>query len=517
MLVRQTGVFLCLLFAAIKRADGIKFGLFVMGAHRSGIYIARPLDGGCGLREEACMGFARQNPVGFSTGEDLRMEAAGVGWGCHTTNNPATAIQLTVKTLFRHVQDLAGFVVKSVNHFLDDKEPRIEVVLDVHGNFKRRCSCCGKVGRVHDKLPERRWHYVPIWNIPVYLWYAPRRVVCPVFGAPTVEAMPWNLGKSPYAIAYKIFLARWARLLSWKKTAEMCNASWDAVFRSVKWVVEWGLNQRDLSGVTALGVDELHWGRGKKSANFLTIVYQIDSGSRRLLHVGVRRTEAALREGLRTLEAQHAGFLDGVKVVCSDMWKPFLKVIAAMCGNAINVLDPFHIAKHLNEAVDQVRRGEQSRLRTKEERARAKGGRFLLLKRSTKVRGKARAKLNAVLAALGATSRAWELKESFRRFWLYRSPTWAAAYLKAWTTRAMRSRLEPMKKVARMLRAHEELLLNYFRAKRQYNSGVVEGLNNKARVSLAHGYGHRSSEILKLVLYHALGKLPEPPSSHKFC
>jgi transposase len=463
------------------------------------------------------MGFARQNPVGFSTGEDLRMAATGVGWGCKTTNNPATAIQLTVKTLFRHVQDLAGFVVKSVNHFLDDKEPRIEVVLDVHGNYKRRCSCCDMPGRVHDKLPERRWHYVPLWNIPVYLWYAPRRVICPVSGAPTVEAMPWNLGKSPYAIAYKIFLARWARLLSWKKTAEMCNASWDAVFRSVKWVVEWGLKQRDLSGVTALGVDELHWGRGKKSANFLTLVYQIDSGSRRLLHVGVRRTEAALREGLRTLEAQQTGFLDGVKVVCSDMWKPFIKVIASMCGNAINVLDPFHIAKHLNEAVDQVRRGEQSRLRTKEQRARAKGGRFLLLKRSTKVRGKARAKLNAVLASLGATSRAWELKESFRRFWLYRSPTWAAAYLKAWTTRAMRSRLEPMKRVARMLRAHEELLLNYFRAKRQYNSGVVEGLNNKARVSLAHGYGHRSSEILKLVLYHALGKLPEPPCSHKFC
>jgi transposase len=445
------------------------------------------------------------------------MAAAGVGWGCKTTNNPATAIQLTVKTLFRHVQDLAGFVVKSVQERFDAKEPHIEVTLEAHGNYKRRCSCCGKPGRVHDKLPERPWHYVPIWNIKVSLRYAPRRVICPERGAPTVEAMPWNLGKSRYALPYKIYLARWARLLSWKKTAEMCNASWDAVYESVKWMVTWGLEHRELVGVTALGVDEIHWGRGKKSANFLTLVYQIDSGSRRLLHVGVCRTQATLRKGLKALEARHAGFLDGIKVVCSDMWKPYLKVIASTCANAINVLDPFHIAKHLNAAVDEVRRGEQSRLRTKEERARAKGGRFLLLKRSSKVRGKARAKLNAVLASLGATSRAWELKESFRRFWLYRSPTWAAAYLKEWTTRAMRSKLGPMKKVARMLRAHEELLLNYFRAKRQYNSGVVEGLNNKARVSLAHGYGHRSSEILKLVLYHALAKLPEPPSRHKFC
>ena len=463
------------------------------------------------------MGFAGQNPLGFLNGRCLRMAATCVGWSCNTTINPATAIQLTLKTLFRHVQDLAGFVVKSVNNLLDEAEPRIEVVLEVHANHKRRCSCCLKPGRVHDKLPERRWHYVPIWSIPVYLRYAPRRVICPMRGVPTVEAMPWSRGKSPYAEAYMIFLARWARLLSWKKTAEMFNASWDAVFRSVEWVVEWGLEHRDLSGVTALGVDELHWGRGKKGANFLTLIYQIDSGSRRLLHVGVRRTEATLREGLRTLEASHAGFLAGIKVVCSDMWKPFLKVVAAMCSNALNVLDPFHIAKHLNEALDQVRRGEQSLLRTKEERSLAKGGRFLLLKRSTKVRGKARAKLNAVLASLGKTSRAWELKESFRRFWSYRSPTWAAAYLKAWTTRAMRSKLEPMKKVARMLRAHEELLLNYFRAKRQYNSGVVEGLNNKARVSLARSFGHRSSEILKLVLYHTLGNLPEPPCSHKFC
>jgi transposase len=463
------------------------------------------------------MGFARQNPVGLLVDKDLRMAATGAGWGCKTTNNPATAIQLTIKTLLRHVQDLAGFVVKSVRHYSYDVSPRIEVELDADPRCKRRCSCCGKPGRVHDKLPQRRWHFVPLWNIPVELRYTPRRVVCPIYGGPTVEAMPWNRGKSPYAEAYMIFLARWARRLSWKETAQIFSASWDAVRRSVEWVVHWGLENRDLSGVTAVGIDELHHGRGKKSLNFLTLVYQIDKGSRRLLWVGQRRTEATLREGLKHLDELHTGFLAGLRVVCSDMWKPYLKVVAQLCGSALNVLDPFHIARHLNEAVDAVRRGEQSRLRDKEQRDRAKGGRFLLLRRGTKVRGKARDKLKAVLASLGATSRAWELKESFRRFWQYRNPTWAAAYMKAWTTRAMRSRLEPMKKVARMLRTHEDLLLNYFRAKRQYTSAMVEGMNHKARVSLARSFGHRSFEVLKLVLYHNLGALPEPPSSHKFC
>jgi transposase len=81
----------------------------------------------------------------------------------------------------------------------------------------------------------------------------------------------------------------------------------------------------------------------------------------------------------------------------------------------------------------------------------------------------------------------------------------------------MRSRIEPMKKVATMLRNHEDLLLNYFRAKRQYTNAMVEGMNHKARVSLARSFGHRSFQVLKLVLYHNLGDLPEPPCSHKFC
>jgi transposase len=429
---------------------------------------------------------------------------------------PTTAIHLQVKTLLRRVQDFAGFIIKSVRLTGEAKASVIEVQLDADPRFKRRCSCCGGPGRVHDILPERSWDFVPLWGIAVKLRYAPRRVACAQVG-PTVEIMPWNKGKSPYAKAYMIYLARWARRLSWKETSEIFGASWDAVRRSVTWVVQWGLENRELQGVSAVGVDEMHWGRGKKSANFVTLIYQIDAGMRRLLWVGHRRRQSTLKAGFNELEKNHEGFLAGLRVVCSDMWRPYLKVIAEMAGAALNVLDPFHVAQHLNAAVDTVRRGEQSRLKSPKARKDAKGGRFLLLRRGTKVRGRARAKLQAVLRSLRATSRAWELKESFRKFWAYRSETWAAAYLKAWTTRAMRSRLEPMKRVARMLRRHEDLLLNYFRAKRKYNSAVVEGLNNKARVSLARSFGHRSFEVLQLVLYHNLGKLPEPPSPHKFC
>jgi hypothetical protein len=115
----------------------------------------------------------------------------------------------------------------------------------------------------------------------------------------------------------------------------------------------------------------------------------------------------------------------------------------------------------------------------------------------SRVRGRARAKLHALLVSKLTTARAWELKETFSHFWTYKSPLWAEAFLQYWTERALRSRLEPMKKVARMLRTHEELLLNWFRAKGEVSSCAVEGLNNKTRVVTRRAYGFRTYDPWK--------------------
>ena len=148
---------------------------------------------------------------------------------------------------------------------------------------------------------------------------------------------------------------------------------------------------------------------------------------------------------------------------------------------------------------------------------RLKHMRWPLLRKGSRVRGRARQKLNALLASKMATARAWELKEAFSHLWHYKSVLWAGAFLDFWTERAIRSRLEPMKKVARMLRAHEELLLNWFRAKGEISAGTVEGLNNKIRVVTRRSYGFRTFEAMEIALYHTLGRLPEPESAHRFC
>ena len=391
----------------------------------------------------------------------------------------------------------------------------IEIQLEPHSGIRGRCSQCQRPAPGYDRLSERRWQFVPLWGIPTYFLYAPRRVECSEHGV-VVEHIPWSNGKRPVTCAMMAFLARWARRLSWRETAQVFQTSWEAVYRSVEWFVQWGLAHRQLQGVESLGVDEIHWGHGLGADNFLTVIYQIDAHCRRLLWVGKRRSQATLQRGLKALGTEVVG---GIRFVCSDMWKPYLQVIAAQAGQALHVLDRFHITTHLNQAVDEVRRAESSRLGAagKAMAQRLKHMRWPLLRRGSRVRGQARQKLYALLISKLATARAWELKETFSHFWTYKSVIWAQAFLDYWCFRAMRSRLEPMKKVARMLRAHEELLLNWFRAKGEISAGAVEGLNNKIRVVTRRSYGFRTYEAMEIALYHTLGRLPEPETAHRFC
>jgi transposase len=395
------------------------------------------------------------------------------------------------------------------------QQPEIEILIEPHARIRGRCRQCLQPAPGYDRLPQRRWLFVPLWGMATYFCYAPRRLQCSEHGI-AVEHIPWSDGKRPVTRAMMGFLARWARRLSWRETARAFQTSWEAVYRSVEWFVEYGLKHRVLQGVEAIGVDEIHWGRGLRADNFLTVIYQIDSHCRRILWVGRRRTQATLRRGLKALGPE---VIQGLRFVCTDMWKPYLQVLKAKAGHALHVLDRFHITGHLNDAVDQVRRAETSRLRThsKQQAQRLKHMRWPLLRRASRVRGKARQKLKALLASKLATARAWELKETFTHFWKYKSVRWAEAFLDYWCVRAMRSRLEPMQKVARMLRAHQPLILNWFRAKGEISNGAVEGLNNKIRVVTRRSYGLRTYKVMELSLYHNLGRLPEPESTHRFC
>jgi transposase len=301
--------------------------------------------------------------------------------------------------------------------------------------------------------------------------------------------------------------------MSWKEVAEAFRCSWEKVFLSVEKTVEWGLAHRDLTGIRSFGVDEVLWHHGYK---FLTVVYPIDNGRRRLLWVGQDRTLKTMLSFFRGFGKDRSAAL---RFVCSDMWKPYLSVIAKKAGQALHVLDRFHIMAKMNKAIDEVRAQEAKAMKAKGLEPVLRNSRWSLLKRPENLTPTQKVKLADLVRYNLKTVRSYLLKEDFQFFWEYRSVGWAVGFLDEWCARVLRSRLEPMKKVARMLKSHRMLLLNWFRAKGELSSGAVEGMNNKLKVVTRRAYGFRTFRATEIALYHSLGKLPDPQDSatHRLC
>ena len=418
-----------------------------------------------------------------------------------------TAVQL--KTILNHVERHKSFVYQEPRWADSDSKTMIEIPIEPRANGRAICSGCGHAAPGYDRLSERRFEYVPLWRIAVFFVYAMRRVECPTCGV-TVEQVPWCDGKHSLTTTYRWFLAGWAKRLSWKGVAEAFGTTWQNVFRSVKHAVSWGLAHRDLEGVESLGVDEVQWQKGHK---YLTLVYQIDSGAKRLLWIGQDRTIKTLLRFFRMLGRERSGRL---KFVCSDMWKAYLKVIAKKASQAIHVLDRFHIMQKMNQAIDEVRASESRQMKADGYEPVLKHSRWCLLKRRENLTEKQTVKLSELLKYNLKSVRAHLLREDFQRFWDYTSAGWAETFLDQWCRRTMRSQLEPMKKVARTLRNHRALILNWFRAKGAISSGVVEGFNNKVKLTTRKSYGFRTFEAAETALYHNLGALPEPEFTHRF-
>lgn len=422
---------------------------------------------------------------------------------------------MQLKTILNRVHPVKGFVYEKVSWASDAAAPcglRLDVRVRARRGSRGLCSGCGRRGPGYDSLDDRRFDFVPLWGMAVVLIYAMRRVDCPFCGV-KVEQVPWAEpgGKQTATRALQVFLAGWAKRLSWREVGVVFGFSWERVYRSVQAVVAYGLAHRDLSGIEAIGVDEVAWRKGHK---YLTLVYQIDQGSRRLLHVAEGRTVKSLLRFFRMLGRERTA---SIRYVCSDMWRAYLKVIAKKLPQAVHILDRYHLVANLNKALDQVRAAEAKRLRAEGYEAHLHKTRWCLLKRKANLTDKQRVRLRELVQYDLVTVRAYLKVQALHLLWEYTSPTWGGKFLDAWCRDVMRSRIEPLKKVARSLREHRPLILNWFAAKKRYNAGIVEGLNANVKLGFRRAYGFRTYKAVEVALYHQLGHLPEPPITHRFC
>lgn len=421
-------------------------------------------------------------------------------------------MDLKVSTLLNRTQPLPGFVYEHTRLVNGTGGLEIEVDVRAHKQRPATCSNCQTAAPGYDQMKPRQWMGIPILGIAMTLLYTPRRVTCPTHGV-IVEHMPWNEGKHPTTITMMVFLAQWARRLSIKEVGEVFRVGWHRVFQAVDWVVHWGLAHRTLTGIVGMGIDELHWGKGQRNKAYVTLIYQIDKCQRRLLGIVRGHAQKDLQRGLRQLGTTA---LASVRYVCSDMWRAYLKVIPRFFPGAVHMIDRFHVTQLLNQAVDKVRRIDMATMKGRPQAKRIKGLRWTILRRFSRVRGRARQALTRMMGARLATGRAWQLKEAFLHFWSYRSTRCAREFLRAWVSRAKRSRIPSLRKFAETLQRHEPMLLNWIQARDEIMTGAVEGLNNKCRVVTRRSYGYRSFTVLEVMLYHTLGKLPMPELTHRF-
>jgi transposase len=287
-----------------------------------------------------------------------------------------------------------------------------------------------------------------------------------------------------------------------KRVASLLRLDWHTVNDVIDRAVQRGMMRRAEEPVRHVGLDEKSFARHHNYASVLT-----DIGGSRVLDVVRGRTLEAAQELLGTLTP---GQRQGVRAAVIDMWPGYMSAIAAMLGQADVVHDKFHVSKYLNDAVDKVRRAEHKRLRQQGDSA-LSGTKYAWLRTIEDKRSAEAVAFRHLYQANFKTSRAWALKESFAPFWDYRYPKSAADYFDSWAARTMRSRLEPMKDVAKMLRRHRQGLLNY--TKHRVTNAAAEGFNSIIQTIKANARGFRSFANFRTRILFFCGKLDLRPAS----
>jgi transposase len=405
-------------------------------------------------------------------------------------------IELLIETFLRKQLKLKAHTVTKV-----EETARYMVVhIDRLGRRLLRCGVCRqRCRKVHSVRKAREWRDLAMRKLPLKLRYRPRRVACPRCGL-RVEDFPWAEPWARVTTALSNAVARLARELSWQGTARQYGLNWKSVATIVKRAVQYGLRHRKRPSVHVIGIDEVSRRKGQV---YLTVVYDLER--RVLLWVGEERTEEAVRRFFT--EEMGRRRCQTLQVVCMDMWAPYANLVRKYATNAQILFDRFHIVKHLNDAVDAVRRDLWRRL-TYKERVPFKGTRWLLLKNPWNLTSNQQERLSTLVQWNTPLVRAWYLKEAFQLFWTYKQPWRAEQHLIKWINSAMRSKLEPFKKFAQMLRSHLDGVLPW--TKIRVSNGAIEGMNNKIKSISHRSFGFRTAENFIAAIYHCCAQLPLP-------
>ena len=409
-------------------------------------------------------------------------------------------------TLSKHYSLLLGLdeAWQVVDVDLSLEEQRVEIRLEATAGVPVFCSECGEHRPLKDHAPERSWRHLDTMQFETVLTARVPRTNCLACGVKTCH-VPWANPHGRFTLMFEAFAIRVLQAAaSTEQARTLLNLSWKSMQRIMDRAVERGLALRELDDVEHVGIDEKSFGRGH---DYISVLTDIDES--RVLEVTKGRDKEAADGLWEIFTGEQKG---NVKAVAMDMWQAFENSAASNVPQAEIVHDRFHISKHLNEAVDKVRRQEHKALMGDGDET-LKGTKQLWLFNPENISDEQWDEFKALKDMELKTSRAWAIREQFRWFWEYQHAGWAKKFFGLWYRWASRSRLEPVKKVAKMIKGRLDNILTWFR--HRISNGPAEGFNSRIQSIKSAARGFRNFNNYRTRILFFCGKLELlPETSH---
>ena len=383
---------------------------------------------------------------------------------------------------------------------LDVEGQQVVVKVDV-GAGPFRCPECRQEVRGYDRK-RRRWRHMDTCQFTTWIHAEVPRVECPTHGVKQV-AVPWAESGSQFTALFERLAIDLLRECSVMGAARLLHITWDEAWGIKARAVARGLHRRPSEVMAHLGVDEKSIA---KRHRYLTVVADLDRS--RVLYLAEDRKQASLDGFWATLTTEQRA---GIQAVAMDMWEPYIQSMQTHVTEASDkiVFDKFHVAKHLHEAVDRVRRTEHRRLKQCGD-ARLTGTKYLWLMRPQAMTAAQRATFRALQRTDLKVARAWALKERFRQFWEYTYRGSAQKFFARWFWRATHSRLPPMADVAKLIQRHFPNVLTYLQ--HGITNAGLEAVNATIQWVKKTARGFRNVEHFKTAIYFHCGGLDLYPT-----
>jgi transposase len=408
-----------------------------------------------------------------------------------------------MNALKSHYRQLLGldesWIVTSVD--LDLAGKRVMIRLE-HMGSGLVCPECSEACSMKDHAPERRWRHLDTMQFETILESRVPRSNCAKCGVKTIR-VPWASKHSRFTVMFEVFAIEVLQASSSvSAAATLLGLGWDSVHAIMERAVERGLERRQVDNVTQVGIDEKSFGRGQ---DYVSVMTDLDGS--RVLEVVPGRDEESADKLWDSLPAEQIAKIEAVSI---DMWQAFENSVRSHAPQAAIVHDKFHISKHLNEAVDKVRRQEHKSLK-KEDDQRLTGTKHLWLFNPENIRDSRKEEFESLKNQELKTARAWAIKENFRWFWSYCYAGHARNFFKDWYSWASRSRLEPITKVAKMIKGRLENVLTYF--KHRITNAMSEGYNSRIQAIKANARGFKNFDNYRTRILFFCGKLRLNPTT----